>query len=59
MKKDKTKNTYFFMTNQKGDFGCFFFYEYELYKHAWLRYKEIGYIDEDDFMRSFNSQHIF
>ena len=46
----KTKHTYFFMTNQKGDFGCFSFYdyEYELYKRTWLRYKEIGYIDEDD-----------
>ena len=50
MKKYKTKHTYFFMTNQKGDFGCFSFYdyEYELYKRTWLRYKEIGYIDEDD-----------
>tara|TARA_Y100000389_G_scaffold103017_1_gene99912 strand:+ start:51 stop:209 length:159 start_codon:yes stop_codon:yes gene_type:complete len=48
----KAKNTYFFMTNQKGDFGCFFFKDYELYKRTWLRYKEIGYIDEDDLMGS-------
>ena len=52
MKKDKTKHTYFLMTNQKGDFGCFSFYDYELYKRTWLRYKEIGYIDEYDFIRS-------
>lgn len=50
--KNKTKHTYFFMTNQKGDFGCFSFYDYELYKRTWLRYKEIGYIDEYDFIRS-------
>ena len=48
----KTKNIYFLMTNQKGDFGCFFFDDYESYKRAWLRYKEIGYIDEDEFVRS-------
>ena len=48
----KAKSTYFLMTNQKGDYGCFFFEDYELYKRTWIRYKAIGYIDEYDFMRS-------
>ena len=31
----KAKRTYFLMTNQKGDYGCFFFEDYELYKQKW------------------------
>lgn len=52
----KTKKTYFLMTNQKGDFGCFSFYDYEVYKRKWLHYKELGYIDEPNFIKK-NDSH--
>ena len=47
----KAKRTYFLMTNQKGDYGCFFFEDYELYKRTWLQYKELGYIDETNYIQ--------
>jgi hypothetical protein len=34
------------MTNKKGDYGCFFFKDYFLYKKCWLEYKKIGWIDD-------------
>jgi len=46
----KAKRTYFLMTNQKGDNGCFF-EDYELYKRTWLQYKELGYIDETNYIQ--------
>lgn len=47
----KANSTYFLMTNQKGDYGCFFFEDYELYKRSWLQYKELGYIDENNYIQ--------
>jgi len=37
---------YFLMTNEKGDYGCFLFEDYYLYKKCWFEYKEIGWIDD-------------
>lgn len=38
--------TYFLMTNEKGDYGCFNFTDYELYKKCWEEYKKINWIDD-------------
>jgi hypothetical protein len=38
--------TYFLMTNKKGDFGCFIFTDYELYKKCWKEYDRLNWIDD-------------
>jgi hypothetical protein len=42
------KKEYFLMTNAKGDYACFFFTDYLLYKKCWIKYKNIGWIDNND-----------
>jgi len=41
------KKTYFLMTNQKGDFACFRFTDYNMYKKCYEMYKSLGYIDDE------------
>jgi len=42
------EKTYFFMTNHKGDYACFRFTDYEMYKKCFIKYKELGLIDDDN-----------
>ena len=39
-------NTYFLMVNEKGDYGCFEFEDYDRYIETWNKYKNIGWINE-------------
>lgn len=44
------KNEYFLMTNVKGDYACFFFKDYLLYKKCWTEYNNIGWIDYNEIL---------
>jgi hypothetical protein len=39
--------SYFLMTNSKGDYGCFNFTDYELYKKCWEEYDKLRWVDDD------------
>lgn len=39
---------YFFMTNKRGDYACFRFTDYEMYKKCFIEYKELGLIEYGD-----------
>jgi hypothetical protein len=41
------EKTYFFMTNKKGDYACFRFTDYNIYKECFEKYKELGYINDE------------
>lgn len=38
------KKTYFIMTNEKGDYGCMTFTDYEMYKQCLDAYDKLGWI---------------
>jgi hypothetical protein len=42
------EKTYFFMTNERGDYACFRFTDYEMYKKCFIEYKELGLIEYGD-----------
>tara|TARA_B100000795_G_C22740302_1_gene415037 strand:+ start:489 stop:638 length:150 start_codon:yes stop_codon:yes gene_type:complete len=42
---------YFLMTNQKGDYGCFLFNDYNLYKKCWIEYNNMGWVDEEEYLK--------
>jgi hypothetical protein len=37
--------TYFIMTNEKGDYGCMTFTDYDMYKSSLETYTKLGWID--------------
>ena len=39
------KKTYFIMTNEKGDYGCMTFTDYEMYINSLNTYRSLGWID--------------
>ena len=47
MNDDDTKEpkTYFIMTNEKGDYGCMTFTDYDMYKSSLETYTKLGWID--------------
>jgi len=41
----KEPKTYFIMTNEKGDYGCMTFTDYDMYKSSLETYTKLGWID--------------
>jgi hypothetical protein len=42
----KEPKTYFIMTNEKGDYGCMTFTDYDMYKSSLETYTKLGWIDK-------------
>lgn len=40
----KEPKTYFIMTNEKGDYGCMTFTDYDMYKSSLETYTKLGWI---------------
>lgn len=43
-KETKEPKTYFIMTNEKGDYGCMTFTDYDMYKSSLETYTKLGWI---------------
>jgi hypothetical protein len=41
----KEPKTYFIMTNEKGDYGCMTFTDYDMYVRCLEYYNNLGWID--------------
>lgn len=44
-KEPKEPKTYFIMTNEKGDYGCMNFTDYDMYKRSLETYTKLGWIE--------------
>jgi len=45
MDDTKEPKTYFIMTNEKGDYGCMTFTDYDMYISSLETYTKLGWID--------------
>jgi hypothetical protein len=45
-KEPKEPKTYFIMTNEKGDYGCMTFTDYDMYISSLETYTKLGWIDQ-------------